>query len=102
MLYFLLSFFIEKMTDFFRSSYLYSYLFQREPKFSLFFPIESQNSKKYFIVELYRDKDQFFEEDEAMAESYMVWGNITLHYVKLSQEMSRQETINKCILNFAR
>lgn len=53
------------------------------------------------VLELYRkEKDEpFFEEDEEIVNSYLVWGGIALHYAELYHSMVKQRKLNDFILS---
>lgn len=41
---------------------------------------------------------QFYEEDEEIASSYLVWGGIALHYAHLYLTMNQQKQLNDFLL----
>lgn len=51
------------------------------------------------ILELFRiDEGPFYEEDEEIAYSYLVWGGIALHYAHLFLNMNKQKKLNDFLL----
>lgn len=52
------------------------------------------------VVELWRRDagGQFYEEDEEIASSYLVWGGIALHYAHLYVNMNQQKRLNDFLL----
>ncbi|CAL4103819.1 unnamed protein product, partial [Meganyctiphanes norvegica] len=53
------------------------------------------------VLELYRKEtdEPFFEEDEEIVNSYLVWGGIALHYAELYHNMVKQRKLNDFILS---
>lgn len=52
------------------------------------------------ILEIIRrdDEEEFHEEDEEIAYSYLVWGGIALHYAHLFLKMNKQRRLNDFLL----
>ncbi|CAG2169464.1 unnamed protein product [Oppiella nova] len=54
--------------------------------FAMALPIVQSDNTIIGVLELYRKKGSpyFFEEDEEIANSYLVWGGVALHYAESS------------------
>jgi cAMP and cAMP-inhibited cGMP 3',5'-cyclic phosphodiesterase 10 len=52
------------------------------------------------VLELWRRECEgpFYEEDEEIASSYLVWGGIALHYAHLYLNMNKQKKLNDFLL----
>lgn len=52
------------------------------------------------VLELWRKDPQlpFYEEDEEISTSYLVWGGIALHYAQLYLTMNKQKKLNDFLL----
>lgn len=52
------------------------------------------------VLLLWRQEDgeAFYEEDEEIAYSYLVWGGIALHYAQLYFSMNQQRKLNDFLL----
>lgn len=52
------------------------------------------------VVELYRRENEcpFYEEDEEISCSYLVWGGIALHYAHLFLNINKQRKLNDFLL----
>ena len=48
------------------------------------------------------DKGGFNEEDEEIADSYSVWGEVALHYADLYSRIERQRNLSGFLLNVVR
>ncbi|CAG9856919.1 unnamed protein product [Phyllotreta striolata] len=61
---------------------------------------ETLNGKVVAVLELWRtdSNSQFYEEDEEIAYSYLIWGGIALHYAQLYLNMNRQKSLNDFLL----
>ncbi|KAG5880335.1 hypothetical protein JTB14_019814 [Gonioctena quinquepunctata] len=63
-------------------------------------PIIQSDGQLAGVLELWRRDDggPFYEEDEEIACSYLVWGGVALHYVQLCLNMNQQKTLNDFLL----
>ncbi|KAF7284637.1 hypothetical protein GWI33_021826 [Rhynchophorus ferrugineus] len=63
-------------------------------------PILQPDGKLSAVLELRRKatKGPFYEEDEEIASSYLVWGGIALHYAHLYLNMNQQKQLNDFLL----
>ncbi|CAG9768016.1 unnamed protein product [Ceutorhynchus assimilis] len=63
-------------------------------------PIMQPNGELVAVLELWRRNTgaSFYEEDEEIASSYLVWGGIALHYAHLYLNMNQQKTLNDFLL----
>ncbi|KAJ8950657.1 hypothetical protein NQ318_010858, partial [Aromia moschata] len=63
-------------------------------------PILQSDGKLAAVVELWRKEPggPFYEEDEEIASSYLVWGGIALHYAHLYLNMNQQKKLNDFLL----
>lgn len=63
-------------------------------------PIVQPDGQLSAVVELWRRDagGQFYEEDEEIASSYLVWGGIALHYAHLYVNMNQQKRLNDFLL----
>ncbi|XP_023234768.1 probable 3',5'-cyclic phosphodiesterase pde-5 [Centruroides sculpturatus] len=62
-------------------------------------PILQPDGELTGVLELYRkEENEFYEEDEEIVNSYLVWGGIALHYAELYTNMVRQRKLNNFLL----
>ncbi|XP_054719145.1 probable 3',5'-cyclic phosphodiesterase pde-5 [Uloborus diversus] len=62
-------------------------------------PVMRPDGELSGVLELYKDVDsEFFEEDEEIVNSYLVWGGIALHYAELYCNMMQQRELNMFLL----
>ncbi|XP_066144330.1 probable 3',5'-cyclic phosphodiesterase pde-5 isoform X3 [Euwallacea fornicatus] len=63
-------------------------------------PVIQPNGELVGVLELWRRSNggQFYEEDEEIASSYLVWGGIALHYAHLYLSMNQQRQLNDFLL----
>ncbi|CAH1180236.1 unnamed protein product [Phaedon cochleariae] len=64
-------------------------------------PIMQSDGKLIAVLELWRGDDAggpFYEEDEEIACSYLMWGGIALHYAHLYFNMNKQRQLNDFLL----
>lgn len=62
-------------------------------------PILQPDGELTGVLELYKkDENEFYEEDEEIVNSYLVWGGIALHYAELYTNMVRQRKLNNFLL----
>ncbi|XP_018572248.1 probable 3',5'-cyclic phosphodiesterase pde-5 isoform X2 [Anoplophora glabripennis] len=63
-------------------------------------PIMQSDGKLAAVLELWRRDTggPFYEEDEEIASSYLVWGGIALHYAHLYLNMNQQKKLNDFLL----
>lgn len=63
-------------------------------------PIVESDGKLIAVLELWRRESggAFYEEDEEIAYSYLVWGGIALHYAHLYLNMNQQKSLNDFLL----
>uniref|UniRef100_A0A6A7G776 Phosphodiesterase n=1 Tax=Hirondellea gigas TaxID=1518452 RepID=A0A6A7G776_9CRUS len=64
-------------------------------------PIVQSSGQLEGVMEFYRTAqgDPFYEEDEEIVNSYLVWGAIALHYSDLYKNMRQQKTLNDFMLS---
>lgn len=62
--------------------------------------IVEPNGQLAAVLELWRKEpgEPFYEEDEEIASSYLVWGSIALHYANLYLNMDQQKKLNDFLL----
>ncbi|XP_054156064.1 probable 3',5'-cyclic phosphodiesterase pde-5 [Oppia nitens] len=72
--------------------------------FAMALPIVQSDNALIGVLELYRKKGlpYFFEEDEEIANSYLVWGGVALHYAELYYNLSQQRKLNTFLLSVVR
>lgn len=63
-------------------------------------PIKQSDGKMLAVLEMWRHEtsNPFYEEDEEIACSYLVWGGIALHYAQLYINMNQQRELNDFLL----
>ncbi|XP_050513752.1 probable 3',5'-cyclic phosphodiesterase pde-5 isoform X1 [Diabrotica virgifera virgifera] len=63
-------------------------------------PITQSDGKMVGVIEMWRidSNNPFYEEDEEIANSYLVWGGIALHYAQLYLNMNQQKKLNEFLL----
>lgn len=63
-------------------------------------PIIQPDGQLAAVLELLRSETggPFYEEDEEIASSYLVWGGIALHYAHLYLNMNQQKKLNDFLL----
>ncbi|UYV77688.1 hypothetical protein LAZ67_15001939 [Cordylochernes scorpioides] len=73
------------------------------PKVILCHPIIQPDGDLLGVLELYRfEESEFYEEDEEIVNSYLVWGGIALHYAELYTTMAKQRKLNNFLLTVVR
>ncbi|XP_076318888.1 putative 3',5'-cyclic phosphodiesterase pde-5 isoform X2 [Tachypleus tridentatus] len=78
---------------------------EREPPtYILAHPIQQPDGELTGVLELYRDLEAgpFYEEDEEIINSYLVWGGIALHYAEMYSKLARQRKLNNFLLAVVR
>ena len=68
----------------------------------LLFPfISSSTGKLEAVMEFIRNEDdaQFHEEDEEIVNSYLVWGEVAIHYADLYGKVGRQKDLSGFLLS---
>ncbi|XP_022258869.1 probable 3',5'-cyclic phosphodiesterase pde-5 [Limulus polyphemus] len=72
--------------------------------FILAHPIQQPDGELTGVLELYRNSEEgpFYEEDEEIINSYLVWGGIALHYAEMYTNMARQRKLNHFLLAVVR
>ena len=64
-------------------------------------PVIQSGGKLEGVMEFYRNQtgEAFFEEDEEIVYSYLVWGSIALHYADLYKHQLQQKALNDFMLS---
>ena len=64
-------------------------------------PVIQADGELAGVIEMYRreQEEKFYEEDEEIVNSYLVWGGIALHYAELYHNMYKQRKLNDFILS---
>ena len=63
-------------------------------------PVPLSDGDLVAVLELYRTGPHpFYEEDEEIVNSYIVWGGIALHYADLYHTLSDQRKVHDFILD---
>ncbi|XP_064486459.1 probable 3',5'-cyclic phosphodiesterase pde-5 isoform X3 [Ornithodoros turicata] len=67
-------------------------------------PIVQPDGELTGVLELYRkaDSPRFYDEDEEIVNSYLVWGGIALHYAEMYSTMARQRKLHSFLLAVVR
>ncbi|KAM7282323.1 putative 3',5'-cyclic phosphodiesterase pde-5 isoform X2 [Ixodes scapularis] len=75
-----------------------------EMAFTLAHPLLQPDGELTGVLELYRriGSPMFYEEDEEIVNSYLVWGGIALHYAEMYSIMARQRKLHSFLLAVVR
>lgn len=66
--------------------------------------VNSDNGEVFAVMEFLREgvEAPFFEEDEEIVNSYLVWGEVAIHYADLYGSVRRQKDLDGFLLNLVR
>jgi len=67
-------------------------------------PILSTTGEIVGAIELHRSSEygEFTSTDEAIANSYLVWGGIAFHYADMNVQLNKQKKLNDFLLDVVR
>ena len=79
-------------------------IFQMDYHVLLMPVIQSSTGGFYGIMEFMRNEDDspFFDEDEEIVNSYLVWGEVTIHYAEIYGKVERHKNLTSFLLNVVR
>ncbi len=70
---------------------------------ALVYPVvNSQTDALVGVLELLRAEAHFQEEDEEIVNSYLVWGEVALHYADLYECVNRQKDLSGFLLTIVK